>query len=466
MSQDTLYSTGSPALDAVLGGGLQAGSTTVVAGLPGTGKTILAEQFLFANAADERPALYLTTLSEPLEKTVRYLQRFSFFDPARLPGAIHYQDVGQTIRDRGIAALPELIEELVARWGAAFVVVDSFKALHDLSPEPVAFRAALFDLARVFTAAGTTALLLGEYGSAEIASLPEFAVADGVVELANRTHGVRDERTVRVHKLRGAAPLPGEHSYRITGDGLQVFPRLVGDAVRQASYRDERIPSGVPGLDVLLGGGVWRGATTLVAGPTGVGKTMLSLRFLLAGAEAGEPGVLVSFQETPASLRRVLDGFGVGAREMEARGLLRILYVPPLELDMVELFGQIQRLVGETAARRIVVDALGDLHEAALDRSRFRALIWSLVQHLRLVGVTGMLLLETRFDNALIDAAGQGEVSYLADNMLVLRYERPLPEGYDRVLEVVKTRGSGHVPGPRPFSIAADGPRLLESPLR
>ena len=180
-SQPPIYTTGVDALDLVLGGGLPAGSTTIIAGLPGTGKTVLAEQFLFANATEATPALYLTTMSEPLEKIIRYLQRFSFFDPERLPSAIHYQDIGQVIRTRGIEALPLVVEELIADHGAVFVVIDSLKATHDLCRDPVAFRIALFDLGRVLTAAGTTALLVGEYGPTDIATLPEFAVADGVV---------------------------------------------------------------------------------------------------------------------------------------------------------------------------------------------------------------------------------------------------------------------------------------------
>jgi len=165
MNRPARHSTGAAALDLVLGGGLLPASTTVVAGLPGTGKTVLAEQFLFANASADTPALYLSTLSEPLEKLVRYLQGFSFFDPALLPGAIHYQDIGAAMSQRGVEALPTIVEELVAEREAAFLVIDSFKALHDLSADPVAFRVALFELARVLNTAGVTALLVGEYGA-------------------------------------------------------------------------------------------------------------------------------------------------------------------------------------------------------------------------------------------------------------------------------------------------------------
>ena len=461
------YTTGAEALDLVLGGGIPAASTTVIAGLPGTGKTILAEQFLFANATDEAPALYLTTLSEPVEKVVRYLQGFTFFDPHRLPGVIQYRDVGQIVRDQGIAALPGAVEALLDERGAAFLVVDSLKALHDVSSDPVAFRIALFDLGRVLAAAGVTALLVGEYESRDLAELPEFAIADGVIELRNQAHGVRDERTLRVLKLRGAAPLPGEHSFRITGRGLEVFPRLRGAELGPAAPSHDRIATGVPGLDPLLGGGLWRGSVTLVAGPSGVGKTMLGAHYLLAGAEAGDPGVLVSFQETPAHFQRILAGFGTDLDTLQQRARLRVLHVSPLELDLVELFGQVRAVVEQERARRFVLDALGDMQEAAIERDRFRAAIWTLMRFLGAAQVAGLFLSETPLLAGEQAMAGitRADISYMADNLVLLRYLRPPRQGFDRTLEVVKTRGSAHDPHAHPYRVGAGGVEVIAEPL-
>jgi circadian clock protein KaiC len=461
MIDQQAYSTGSAALDRVLGSGLPAASTTVLAGLPGTGKTVLAEQFLFANASEAAPAVYLTTLSEPLAKTIRYLQQFTFFDAERLPGVIHYQDIGQAVRAEGIEVLPRLIDNLIDERSARFVIIDSFKALHDLCRDPVDFRAALFDLGRVFTASGVTALLVGEYGPAEIASLPEFSVADGVIELTNRAHGVRDERTLRIHKLRGAAYLRGEHSFLINNTGLQVFPRLVGAGAERSGFSDERVATGIPGLDEILNGGLWRGSCTIVAGPTGVGKTMLGLRYLLEGARNGEPGVLVQFQESPAHLRRILAGFGIDQDALEQAGLLRILHVSPLELDLVQLYGEVKMLLESGSARRLVVDALGDLQEAAIERDRFRSMVWSLVRHINMTGVTGLLMTETPIQDQTLGWITQSEVSYMSDNILLLHYIRPPRDGFDRVLDVVKTRGSGHDPNPHPYKVGPAGPELL-----
>ena len=453
------YSTGTPQLDLVLGGGFPAASTTIVAGLPGTGKTILAEQFLFTNATPQAPALYLTSLSEPLEKLVRYVQQFSFFDRDRLRAAIHYQDIGEAISRDGIASLPVLVETLLVERAAAFLVVDSFKALHDLSGDTNAFRTALFDLGRVLASTGVTALLVGEYSPEEIAALPEFAVADGVVELTNRAHGMRYERTVRVHKLRGAATLPGEHSFRIGPDGLLVYPRLTGAGDPERVASDTRVSTGVTPLDAMLEGGPFEGTATLVAGPTGVGKTTLGLQFLAEGARCGEPGLLVQFQESPSQVVRLFRNLGVDAVALAGDGLITTLHVTPLEINLVELLGEIRALVQRHHVRRIVVDALGDMQDAAIERDRFRAAVWTLMRFLGGSAVTGLFLAETPFrsDETARSSVTQGDVSYMADNLLLLRHQRPPRDGYDRTVEVLKSRGSPHDSAERPFLIDSTG---------
>jgi circadian clock protein KaiC len=457
----TPYTTGNAPLDAVLGGGIPSGSTTILAGLPGTGKTILAEQFLCANATKDAPALYLTTFSEPMERVVHYLQGFSFFQPDLVPDAIRYLDIGQQVREHGIDQLGGFVEQLLLELTPSIIVIDSFKALRDMVEDPREFRLAIFDLARVISALGVTAILVGEYTSLDISTLPEFAVADAIIEMINRPRGIRDERAVRVHKLRGAAHIGGEHSFRISTAGLEVFPRLMGTEDRLDAAFEERLASGVSELDRLLGGGLRRGSSTLVAGPTGVGKTMLALTYLLEGARRGEPGVLVSFQESPSNLRRYAAGFGADLGRLEDEGLLRVIYVSPLELDLVELFAWVRDAIEEKGSRRVVVDALNDMLEAAIDRSRFRAAVWSLGQYLAVHGVTGVLLMETPFGQVDISVSAQMDLSYMADNIILLRYTPP--DSYGRTVQVLKTRGSDHDPRSHPMRISAGGMEIFPS---
>ena len=167
------------------------------------------------------------------------------------------------------------------------IVIDSFKAVHDLSTSMPEMRRMLYEMSGLLTAYATTAFLVGEYSEDMISTLPEFAVADAMVELARKKQGTKDERYLRVLKLRGSDYQEGLHAFRITGDGLEVFPRLTSPHVPLSyAINDTRVSTGVAGLDTMLQGGVWAGGATLVEGHTGAGKTTLALQFILEGLQA------------------------------------------------------------------------------------------------------------------------------------------------------------------------------------
>jgi len=175
-------SSGSERLDAVLGGGLLMNSINVVMGLPGSGKTILAQQYVFENASEDRPAVYLSTVSEPLEKILRYGQTLSFFDPNAIGTRVFYEDLGTSLShpDALTQALGRVVA-VVRERRPGLLVIDSFKALHPFASDATAFRRFLQDLAGNLSAYPATSLWVGEYGPDEIAVAPEFAVADGVI---------------------------------------------------------------------------------------------------------------------------------------------------------------------------------------------------------------------------------------------------------------------------------------------
>ncbi|HHY48000.1 MAG TPA: response regulator [Firmicutes bacterium] len=221
---DTIHriTTGNDALDRVTGGGIPAESINLIAGMPGTGKTILAQQVVFANASDEMPAVYLTTLWEPLEKAIRYLQRFSFFDPDRMASCIKYLDVSERILQDGASCMPHIILDLIRSNSPRIVVIDSFKALRGFSTSGTEFRRLMYRLSQILSAYSCTAFWIGDYTEASIEIYPEFAAADGIIFLENRNIGDRDQRRLRVMKLRGSDYIPGEHPFRITARGLEI----------------------------------------------------------------------------------------------------------------------------------------------------------------------------------------------------------------------------------------------------
>jgi len=295
-----------PNLDEIISGGLPAHSTVLISGVPGSGKTVLANQIIYGNATPEKKGLIVSTVSEPLARILRYVQEFAFFDPQKVNNAILYEDLGlQLLQGDGEKALA-YIEELVLKLQPAFLVVDSIRALHDLTTSPVTTRRSFFRLAATLSTLPCTALLIGEYHPNEVSHTVEASVADAVFYLDHRSFGPQDLRILKVRKMRGSSYIAGEHTFRITTDGLIVFPRFVTPA-EPLTYTPsrERVLTGIPGFDdELFPGGILRSTATLLAGDPGVGKTVTALHFLLNGARQGEAGAYISFQEDPNQLAR------------------------------------------------------------------------------------------------------------------------------------------------------------------
>ena len=455
-------SSGNGEADRVLGGGFPANSINILMGEPGTGKTLFAEQLLFANANGGRPVLYLTTLSEPLSKVVTYLQLLPFYDESKLGTAVIYDDIGELLATGGVSALVPRVREAILEFEPRIIVIDSFKAIHDLSPSVPEMRRLISELAGLLGAYATTTFLVGEYREQDISSFPEFAVADGIVEFARHKHSTRDERFLRVSKLRGSGYLEGLHGFQITAAGLEVYPRLVSPRVPAGySVALERVPTGVAGLDRLLGDGLWRGSTSLLAGPTGSGKTTIGLQFTLAGLAAGEPALYVNFQENPTQLARAIASLGGDVSELQRQGL-QLLYTSSVELQIDHLIVQMFAIIEQHGIRRVVLDAIGDLSLASVDVHRTHDYLYALVQRFAVAGITALLLLEDITHGPMGGgspvASEFGRLSYMCDNLILLEIHRG--EKLSRRLSVYKTRGSVHDEGVYPVTISARGVRV------
>jgi circadian clock protein KaiC len=445
-------STGDGQLDEILDGGFPVNSINILMGEPGSGKTILAERLMFANADDAgRPILFLTTLSEPLDKVVRYLQHFSFFDETRLPGSIIYDSIGDELAEKGVSILVPRLKEAIKTQKPKIIVIDSFKAIHDLSTSVAEMRRILYELAGLLTAFDVTAFFVGEYNANEIASYPEFAVADGVVELARNKLGTRDERFLRVLKLRGSKYLEGLHAFRIGSDGLEVFPRLVSpDRAPSYDILKQRVPTGIEGLDKMLGGGVFRGRSTFILGPTGSGKTTLALQFVMEGVRRGEQALYVSFEENPTQLDSQIRALGFEPEDARGQGL-RFLYVSPVELQIDSIVATIFRAIRDGDIQRVAVDAVGDLIAATTDVHRLHSYLYALSQHFAVNGVTSMFPYELAADRE-----RELRLSALGDNIIALGVEIEGGKGR-RTMRIVKARGIDHDLDERQLRISGRG---------
>jgi circadian clock protein KaiC len=448
--------TGIPDLDLILGGGLEPGSLVIVAGAPGTGKTILAQQICFANATPERKALYYTTLSEPHSKLVRHLEPFEFFKPAALGRSVEFIHLGELVQEAGKEGLEPVVSEVVRKCfetRPAVVVIDSAKALRDFVSEHE-LRSALYGLASRVAHTDAILLLVGEYTPHEIEGGVEFSLADGIIQLAYEPHEPVDRRWLRVVKLRGGDHLVGKHSFRIRQKGFEVFPRLETLAPNGTVEPEGRVASGMPRLDELMGGGMSAGQATVVLGPSGAGKTIFGLRFAVKGLEAGERCLYVSFQETADQLVKKAASFGWNIAGAWKSGQLAIHYVPVGELDLDAIAAAVRRELTKGSVRRVVIDSLAELVFAAREADRFPAYSRSLVGWIRAAGASVVITSETTTLGPMTEPIGG--LSFLFHNVVMLRY---LEIGAElrRALNIIKMRTSNHDKGVFEYVIDRQG---------
>ncbi len=434
-------STGNIHADLILDGGFPANSINIIMGHPGVGKTIFAEQLAFTNATPERPVLYLTTLSEPLDKFIVYLQEYTFADATRIGTEIIYESLSERLMEAPEQAAQMLLD-LVQEYRPRLIIIDSFRAIGALMPDLATWRRVLYQLAGVLSAYDATSFWVGEYDNESVSELPEFAVADGILELVREQSGSRDERRLRVVKLRGSAFRDGYHSVCLTRAGLEVYPRMV-TPFQGPHYtaRSERLHTGIGGLDAMIESGWLRGTSTLVLGPSGAGKTVLSLHFLREGARRGEPGLLVSFQENPTQMGRIMEHFGWQPDTLVAPDKLDIFYNSPVELQIDTILTEMFRRVERNRVRRVVIDAIGDLERCARDQNRFRDYMYALTQQLAAQDITAMICVETPGLNDRAVTQGK-DISAMGDN--ILRLEMHMGDELVRTIRVIKSRGSAH----------------------
>lgn len=446
--------TGIAELDLILGGGLPAGSLAVVGGAPGTGKTILANQICFANATPERKAIYYTTFSEPHAKLIRYLEPFFFYDSAAIGDSIEFLRTPVVDDGDALLALADEITRKNFEDRPALIVIDSSKTLHDLA-DPAAIRHVVYDVASKVSHTDTVLLLVGEYTRQEMETTPESAVADAIVYLSNDTHGSFDQRSLRVLKMRGSAYLTGRHSFQIGRNGLDVYARLEAVPPVAVAGDDARISTGVAGLDALVGGGLPADSATLLAGPSGAGKTLLALHFVAEGIARGERCHYVSFRESERQLLKKAAAFGLDLAGAVASERLTIRHPRPVELVLDAIGADLRAAAVEHRSRRVVIDSLGELESAAQGTGRFQDYLWSLVEFLSTTGAATLLNTETPafFGGAFELTRG---MTFATENLILLQYTES--EGHiGRRVNVVMMRDSDHAKDPHEYTIGPHG---------
>jgi len=455
--------SGVPGLDEVLGGGFPEFSFNLIAGGPGSGKTTLGHQIMFANASGDRRALYFNIIGEPPIKMLRYQQQYEFFDAAKVgDGSIRFVHLGEEAIEGGMAKVLEAIEREVRSLSPGIVVVDSFRSMvqHTLD---VAGGAGEFEVTRfmqrlalLLTSYEATTFLIGEYGEGEHDG-GVFTVADGLLWLSQSVSRNSVVRKLQVLKMRGQGQIPGLHTSRISSAGYRVFPRLLKppEAVEKHTV-EARLSTGVPVLDELLGGGIPAGYSALLAGPSGSGKTVLSNQFLLEGIERGEPGIVAVFEKRPNDYLQTTPR-GRQFAELVREKKLELVYLRPLDLSIDETLLELRSAVERIGAKRAVIDSLSGLELALAPtfRDDFRESLYRMMGALTGLGVTVLATVELADSYTDLRFSPQG-IAFLTDAIIIQRYVEM--DGYlKRAMAVVKVRSSQHSKELREYEISSEG---------
>jgi circadian clock protein KaiC len=460
--------SGVPGLDEILGGGIPEFSFNVIAGAPGAGKTTLAQQIMFALASPDRPALYFTVVGEPPLKMLRYQQQFSFFDVDRVNESIRYVNLSQEMVHGTLDKLLERIVREVEAANPAVVIVDSFRTVTNVADQTqhdgldgLDLQTFVQQLAVRLTSWEATTFLVGEYDSCDGDQNPVFTVADGLLWLVQSIDRNSMVRKMQIMKMRGQAPIPGLHTFRITHDGLQVFPRvIVGPEEKSRGTTTGaprvRLSVGIKVLDEMLGGGIPAGYSALVAGPSGSGKSVLVSQFIAEGASHDEPGIIAVFEKRPNEYSSD-DPSGRRFERLVREGKIAILQSRPLDLSIDEMLYEIVQAVHRLKARRLVIDSLSgfELALAPTFREDFRESLYRMVTVLTGMGLTMMMTAEVEDSYTDLRFSPHG-TAFLTDAIIMQRYVA-FKGRLQRIMGVVKVRGSAHSKDLRAFEITGDG---------
>jgi circadian clock protein KaiC len=459
--------TGVPGLDQILGGGLPEYSFNILAGSPGSGKTTLAHQMMFAMATAQRPALYFTVLGEPPLKMLRYQQQFDFFDGGKVNRSLRFLNLSEDIASGDLGEVLRRISSEVETHSPALVFIDSFRSviLAEQSGKGsfLSLQQFIQQLGTLMTSWQATTFLIGEY-FAENDPNPVFTVADGMIWLRQSVERNSVVRKMEVTKMRGAATLAGLHTFRITSGGINVFapPSLGADSRAAADSTSpvlDRLSLGVPELDEMLDGGLPRGYSLLVAGPSGSGKSILAGAFLEEGGRRGETGVITAFEQRPNRSR------GRAITELIDSGRVGVIDTRALNVSVDEIAALLIAEIHRLKASRVVIDSLSgfELALAPTFREDFRESLARMISALATTGATVLMTseLEDRYEDLRFSPYG---TAFLTDAIIVQRYIE-VDSQLKRVMAVVKVRASSHSNDLRLFDIDDDGIRIGQKPV-
>jgi circadian clock protein KaiC len=454
--------TGIAGLDEILGGGLPTNHTYLLEGVPGTGKTTMALQFLLEGARNGEPVLYIT-LSETKDELSAVarshgwaLDGIHVFDLAVTEGATA-AETQYTIFHPSEVELGEITKTIidqVERIQPCRIVLDSLSELRLLARDQLRYRRQILAFKQFFVGRECAVLLLDDHTSATSDRHLE-SIAHGVFMLEHNSPGYgAPQRKLRVLKLRGVKYRGGYHDFSIDTGGVKIFPRLVAREHYQ-SFSSQPLLSGVDGLDKLTGGGLDAGTSTLIMGPAGAGKSTLALSYAVAAIGQGMRAAYYTFDESLMTLRARAAALGIELKDHIEADRITLRQVDPAELSAGEFTYMVQQAVEKEGKSLVVIDSLNGYYQSMPEAKFLNAYLHELLAYLAQQGVTTMITL-AQYGLLGTGMASPVDVTYLADTVLLLRYFEASGE-IRQAISMVKKRSGGHERAIRECSVSSKG---------
>lgn len=454
--------TGIKKFDNILDGGFPKGTVVLLAGSSGSGKTIFSFQWLFEGINKDEPGIYIT-LTEPLFKIVKNLEKMNFYKrDAVEKQKLSILDIREVFNDKQFKEeeLLSYIEQQVKQTQARRLCIDSITAIAYNLDNKQRIRSFIFELGKILATLGCTTILISEVHEQNKYSMYEVEefISDAILRLDQIKKGTRNQRYMKIVKVRGKSYDSEDIPFQISKDGFQIFPRVHHGLTYDST--EEKISMGNTVLNEMLYGGIVKNSSTLLAGTTGSGKTILSLQFILEGLKNKEKCLFVGFEESKNQLLRNAKVFNWELQRYEQEGLLTIHCIHPSQMILEEHYQIIHDLVENKKYTRCVIDSLSAVSHASAqdDFSKF------------VVQINGLLKnnnVTTLFTAATGDIVGSSSISdnnlsSVIDNIIMLRYVE-MAGKLESVINILKVRGSSHQKDLRRYIIETNGIQIKES---
>ncbi len=454
--------------DDISHGGLPVGRTTLVSGTSGTGKTMLAVQFLYNGIVQfDEPGIFVTFEESPadiIKNAVIFgwnLQTFIEQGKLFILDASPDPEGQEVVGNFDLSALIERIQYAIRKYKAKRVSIDSVTAVFQQYDAASVVRREIFRLVARLKQVGATTIMtterIEEYGPVARFGVEEF-VSDNVVILRNVLEGERRRRTIEILKLRGTTHMKGEYPFTITNDGINIFPLGAMRLTQRSS--NVRVSSGVRTLDEMCGGGFFKDSIILATGATGTGKTLLVSKFLQNACEHQERAILFAYEESRAQLSRNAYSWGIDFEDLEQKGLLKIICAYPESAGLEDHLQIIKSEIAAFKPSRIAIDSLSALARG-VSNNAFRQFVIGVTGYAKQEEITGF------FTNTTDQFMGShsitdSHISTITDTILLLQYVEIRGE-MSRAINVFKMRGSWHDKGIREYIISEQGPDIKDS---